>query len=492
MGSGPLNFVYSARPVGEPFPNNEAANSASVEKKIRLQRPRPAAPKPPDKPQQLLSLLWTLNKNPLEAWPRHHYEEPIVVGETFLGRFAMVNAPDAIRRVLVEDCDSYCKDDLQNILLKPALGNGLLTTSGHEWRVQRRAFAPAFSPRSVASYAPAMWREAEALSDRWMSLDGRIIDVSEHMARTMLDTLSKTLFSRGIGRDRDEFRNAATRYFETQGRIDPLDLLGAPSWLPRIGRLLSRPSLNFFPKVVDAILSERRNTIRVSKDDSEADFVDLLLNTRDEESGEPLTDTEIAANIITFIGAGFETPANALSWAFYLLSLDEDWREQVECEVDRLFSDENPPSAKTDEFIVTRALIEEAMRLYPPVAILSRSATRDHDLCGHAIREGTTVIISPWVLHRHRLLWDAPDRFDPTKFMPENRARIPRYTYIPFGAGPRVCIGGAYAMQQMTATIATIVRSFRLNLAIGHKVMPVHRVTLRPEGGLKMRLTRRR
>ena len=404
----------------------------------------------------------------------------------------MVNAPNAIRRVLVDDCDSYRKDDLQNLLLKPALGNGLLTTSGREWRVQRRAFAPAFSPRNVASYAPAMWQEARALSDRWIGLDGSIIDVCEQMARTMLDTLSKTLFSRGIGRDADEFRSAATRYFETQGRIDPLDLIGAPAWLPRIGRLLSRPSLNFFPKVVEAILSERRGTARFFKSGADGDFVDILLNTRDEESGDPLSDTEIAANIITFIGAGFETPANALSWTLYLLSIDEEWREKVECEADQLLSEGISPSTNTEEFVFTRALIEEAMRLYPPVAILSRSATRDHALCGHTIREGTTVIISPWVLHRHRLLWDAPDCFDPTKFMPENRGRIPRYTYIPFGAGPRVCIGGAYAMQQMTATIATIVRRFRLDLANGHKVMPVHRVTLRPEGGMKMRLARRR
>ncbi|MBS0232244.1 MAG: cytochrome P450 [Proteobacteria bacterium] len=488
---GPLNSVCSAHSIAGTFPSGDAADLASPEKR-KPQRPRPAAPHPPERPQQLLSLLWTLNKNPLEAWPRHHYEESIVVGETFLGRFAMVNAPDAIRQVLVDDCESYRKDDLQNLLLKPALGNGLLTTSGSEWRIQRRAFAPAFSPRNVASYAPAMWQEARALSDRWMSLDGSIIDVCEQMARTMLDTLSKTLFSRGIGRDPDEFRSAATRYFETQGRIDPLDLIGAPAWIPRVGRLLSRPALKFFPKVVEAILSERRGAARFSKSGADADFVDILFNTRDDESGDHLSDTEIAANIITFIGAGFETPANALSWTFYLLSIDEEWREKVEREVDQLLAEGISFSAVPEEFVVTRALIEEAMRLYPPVAILSRSATRDHDLRGHTIREGTTVIISPWVLHRHRLLWDAPDRFDPAKFMPENRGRIPRYTYIPFGAGPRVCIGGAYAMQQMTATIAMIVRSFRLDLASGHKVMPVHRVTLRPEGGMKMRLTRRR
>lgn len=454
-------------------------------------RPRPAAPLPPEKPQQLLALLWTLNKNPLEAWPRQHYEEPIVTGETFLGRFAMVSTPDAIRDVLVENTENYRKDDLQNLLLRPALGNGLLTSTGDEWRVQRRSFAPVFSPRKVASYAPAMLSEAAALADRWKPFNGKIIDICEEMARSMIDTLAKTLFSRGIGRDPTEFRRAATRYFETQGRIDPLDLIGAPAWLPRIGRLLSRPALKFFPLVVDAVLSERRHATNTPRNVEDWDFVDTLLNARDDESGAPLSDMEIAANIITFIGAGFETPANALSWVLYLLSIDEAWRRKIETEADQLLPDGHATDIKIDEFVYTRALIEEAMRLYPPVAILSRTALRDHTLNGRKIIAGTTVIISPWILHRHRLLWSAPDCFDPARFLPEHRTKIARLSYIPFGSGPRVCIGAAYAMQQMIITVATVARHFRLDLAQGHSVVPVHRVTLRPEHGMRMSISRR-
>lgn len=455
-------------------------------------RPRPAAPLPPEKPQQLLALLWTLNKNPLEAWPRQHYEEPIVTGDTFLGRFAMVSTPDAIRQVLVDDTESYRKDDLQNLLLRPALGNGLLTSTGDEWRVQRRSFAPVFAPRKVASYVPAMLSEAAALTTRWTSLNGKTIDICEEMARSMIDTLARTLFSRGIGRDPTEFRRAATRYFETQGRIDPLDLIGAPAWLPRIGRLLSRPALKFFPLVVKAVLSERRRASNAPTNVDDWDFVDTLLNARDDETGALLSEAEISANIITFIGAGFETPANALSWALYLLSIDEAWRRKIEFEADRLLPDDHSINIKIDEFVYTRALVEEAMRLYPPVAILSRTALRDHMLYGRKISAGTTVIISPWVLHRHRLLWSAPDCFDPTRFLPEQRSKIARLSYIPFGAGPRVCIGAAYAMQQMIITVATIARRFRLDLMPGHSVVPVHRVTLRPEHGMKMSIMRRR
>lgn len=457
------------------------------------QRPRPPAPVARERPQRLLGLLQTLNRNPLESWTRQHYEEAIVSGETPLGRFAMVSDPAAIRSVLVDDVDSYRKDDLQKRLLKPALGNGLLTSGGHEWRVQRRNFAPAFAPSKVDSYLPAMWAEAEVLATRWKDLrKGRPLDVAEEMARTMLDMLARTLFSGGLGRKSCEFRRAATRYFETQGRVDPLDLVGAPDWIPRIGRLLSRPALDFFPRVVQAILSERKRLVAEDPKANPDDFVKALITARDPETGTALTAAEMAANVTTFIGAGFETPANALTWALYLLSIDENWREQVEAEADRLLPDDQWHRGKVDGFVVTRALLEEAMRLYPPVAILSRKAIRDHMLLGHRVRAGTTIIIAPWVVHRHRLLWEAPDHFDPLRFMPEERARISRFSYLPFGAGPRVCIGGTFAMQQMIVTLATIARWFRLDLVPGHRVLPVHRITLRPEGGMIMTLKRRR
>lgn len=453
--------------------------------------PRPAAPLPPEKPQGLLRLLATLNRNPLEAWPQSHYEERIVVGRTPIGRFAIVSDPAAIRSVLVENPDRYEKDDLQKLLLKPALGNGLLTSGGQEWRSQRRCFAPTFTHRNVLAYADAMMLEAGALVERWQRHnDGNVLDVAEEMAITMLDILARTLFSGGIGRSAKDFRNAATRYFETQGRIDPLDLIGAPKWLPRIGQIMSRPSLNFFPDVVNAMLTER--SLRQKNDPSAHgdDFVQTLISARDSETGEGLTDKEIAANIITFIGAGFETPANSLSWTLYLLSLDNNWRHAVEEEVDVLLKNKGWQN-EIEQLVCTRALIEEAMRLYPPVAILSRKALFEHNLCGRKIAAGTTVIIAPWIVHRHQSLWDNADRFDPYRFIGERRARIPRFAYIPFGAGPRVCIGAAFAMQQMTITLAKIIHSFRLDLHPLHQVLPVHRVTLRPEGGMKMILRKR-
>ena len=450
-------------------------------------RIRPAAPFPRKRPQGLIELLLTLNRNPLEAWTERHFEEDIVSGESPLGRFAIVNEPEAIRTVLT-DAERFPKDRLQKLLLKPALGNGLLTTEGESWRLQRRQFAPSFTPRKIASYLPAMQAEAQALVARWRRFrQGQPLDVAEEMARTMLNMLARTLFPGGLGRSPAEFREAATRYFETQGRVDPLDLVGAPDWLPRIGQFLSRPALEFFPKVVDAILRDYGQHRDAAKDGG---LVSQFIGAGN-GSGVTLDHADIAANVITFIGAGFETPANALSWALYLLSLDEDWRRKVEDEADRLLADEAWPAAGIEAFAAARTLIEEAMRLYPPVAIMTRRAAQDCVLAGRDIRCDSTIIISPWIIHRHRRRWTNPDDFDPSRFAPERRSEINRYAYLPFGVGPRVCIGSAFAMQQMTVTLATIARHFRLDLLPTHRVVPVHRVTLRPEGGMIMTIRRR-
>ncbi len=450
-------------------------------------RIRPAAPVPRGRSQGFIELLLTLNRNPLEAWRHEHFEEEIIAGESPLGRFAIVNDPDAIRTVLIEHVANFPKDRLQKILLKPALGNGLLTTDGESWRLQRRQFAPSFAPRKMDAYLPAMRREAQALVARWRGLrPGRPLDIAEEMARTMLNMLAGTLFPGGLGRSPAEFRQAATRYFETQGRVDPLDLVGAPDWFPRIGRALSRPALEFFPKVVAAIVSDYRRRGGVPRDGG---LVAQLLEGH--RGAEPMDDAEIAANVITFIGAGFETPANALSWALYLLSLDEDWRRKVEAEADALLAGDGWPAAGVEPFAATRALIEEAMRLYPPVAIMTRRAAQDCVLAGRRIRRDATIIISPWIIHRHRRRWTNPDEFDPSRFTAERRAEIGRHAYLPFGAGPRVCIGSAFAMRQMIVTLAMVARHFRLDLVPSHRVTPVHRVTLRPEGGMIMTVTQR-
>jgi cytochrome P450 len=447
---------------------------------------RPPKPTPHEAPIGVFQMIMTLRRNPLEVWSKAHYEQPILMGRTILGDRAVVSEPAAVRRVFLDNVANYRKDALQLRILAPGLGQGLLTVDGEDWRAQRRALAPLFSPRQVASFAPAMHRVAAAAVERLAPKrdEGRVLDVSSEMARLTLEVLEQTLFSQGLARDASEFQVAVSRYFDTIGRIDPLDLLGAPSFLPRFGRLRGRGALEFFARAVDDIIAARKRLI-ASGAPAPNDILTLLLAAQDPETGKGISEDDVRANIVTFIGAGHETTANALTWTLYLLSQAPDWRARVESEIDAHFDLANPEAAG-EALPVTKAVVEEAMRLYPPAAMLSREAIGPDVLAGRRIPAGTVVTISPFLLHRHRLLWRDPDAFDPERFLGANRDAIDRFAYIPFGAGPRVCIGMGFAMIELMVVLGHLLKAYRFDLAPGHQVAPVARITLRPKDGMKM------
>ena len=219
------------------------------------------------------------------------------------------------------------------------------------------------------------------------------------------------------------------------------------------------------------------------------DILTLLLEAEDPQTGAGLSSAEVRANIVTFIGAGHETTANALIWSLFLLSMSEEWRQRLAAEAEAVLP--GPVEDYAERLVETRAVIEEAMRLYPPVASLSREALDSDTLAGRRIRKGTLVMVSQWVLHRHKLLWEEPDAFDPRRFLPGAREKIDRFAYLPFGAGPRICIGAAFALQEAAIILAHIMRLFTLEVQKGYAVKPVQHITLRPEGGLPMVLRRR-
>ena len=445
--------------------------------------PRAIAPGP-------IALLRTLQRNPLETWTEAHFERPILTGRGLLGIGAVINEPGAIRRVLLDNAANYRKDALQKRVLNSGLSNGLLTSEDEQWRVQRRALAPLFTPRIVASFAPAMARNAAGLAERWALLaPGETLDVQEAMARVTLEILGGTIFSDGLERDPAEFLDAMSHFFATIGSLGLADLLDFPDWVPRLARLRSRSSMTFFESAVDAIIDRRKGLI-ARGEGAPDDLLTLLLRAQDPQTGTGLTDLEVKANIITFIAAGHETTANALTWALFLLSLSPQWSARVAAEADDVL--ERPPGEWAERLNETRAVIEETMRLYPPVASLSREAIGPDDLCGRRIRKGALVIIAPYVLHRHKLLWNHPERFDPSRFLPGTREAIDRYAYLPFGAGPRICIGAAFSLQEATIVLATLMRRFEVAPVPGHRVEPVQRITLRPKGGMPLAVRPRR
>ncbi|MFI5015245.1 MAG: cytochrome P450 [Hyphomicrobiales bacterium] len=453
-------------------------------------RRQPPAPQPRERPLGPLGLLRALRANPITTWLRRHYEEPVVLRRTIIGPICVVSEPAAIRHVLVDNARNYRKGILQTRLLRPGLGNGLLTAEGESWRLQRRALAPAFTPRLIEGFQPAMAGVAGTLVERWRALpEGGRIDAAREMTHVTLEVLERTMFSDGLASEPATLARAVTRYLDTIGRIHPFDALDLPIWVPRFGRQDGRDALEPFNLAVQSIIAKRRALLAQGAE-APRDLLTLLLEA--EAGGDGLAPEEVKANIATFIAAGHETTANTLAWCLFLLSFEPAWRERLEAEIDEVLGDGDLASISLQRLVIAKAVVEEALRLYPPAASITRQPVGPDRIAGFEVDRCTRVVISPWIVHRHARLWDEPARFDPARFLPGARERIDRYAYLPFGAGPRICIGASFALQEAIILLAAITRHFRLDMQPGHEVRPVQRVTLRPDGGLPMTVRRRR
>lgn len=456
-----------------------------------LSAKRPAAPVPRARPVSFLRVLWELRQNPIAAFGEGAYRLPLVHLTSRIRDFLLVNEPGAIRHVLLDNAANYIKSDQVQRLTRPALGNGLLNAEGASWRFQRRTAAPMFQLRHVESFAPAMSAAAADMLSRWDTLcDGATIDVADEMMRLAYDIISRTVFSGDVTMDYARMSKALLTYLETLGRIDMLGLLGLPRWVPTPDRLRAEPALRYFRREMEALIERRKALLARDAASAPNDLLTLLLTAHDPEGGTLFSAREVFDNAMTFVFAGHETTANALAWTLYLLSQFPDADARLANEA--VGVDEAALAAGAlPELPFTLAVLEEAMRLYPPAPFISREAVAA-DVVGHvAIRPRTSVLISTWILHRHRLLWERADEFDPTRFLAPQRDTIPRFAYLPFGAGPRICIGMSFAMQEAMIVLTAVARRFRLELVEEHAVEPLARITLRPKGGLKMRLYRR-
>jgi cytochrome P450 len=446
---------------------------------------RPPAPEPLEKSLGPIALFKALRKNPIEIWAKAHFEEPIVLERFAFGRVALVNEPSAIRKILVENSGAYRKSAMQTRVLSVALRNGLLTVEGDQWRSQRRTLAPLFGRRMVMRYASTMAAAVEALIARWRAKGETYAhDVNTEMNRLALDGLARTCFSDGLGGDPEAMRVAMMTYFAIAGRIDPFDVLGLPGFVPRLTRWKVRSMLGYFDEAVDAIIKSRRSKLADAPDEAPCDLLTALLAARDPDTGEPMSEIEIKANILTFIAAGQETTANALTWSLFLLVSSPKWTERILAEVENAF--EGDLDGLSDRLTTTQAVLDEALRLYPPITATSRTAGRRDELAGQTIERGTMVVVAPYLLHRHRLLWDDPDLFDPSRFLPAASKKIERGAYIPFGTGARMCLGASFAHQEATIVLASLVKAFDLRMIPGQSVWPQQGITLRPRDPLLM------
>jgi cytochrome P450 len=446
--------------------------------------PRLAQPARPAKPLPLWRLLFAARRNAVGYWPDSAFDEKFFASRMGLGWTATVNDPEGIKHVLLDNVANYRKSRIARRVLKPGLGEGLLTAEGERWRRHRRILAPAFHPKHVAAFAPIITEASDAMLARWRSQPAsQPLDIAGEMMALTLEIISRTMFSSDLGQHGTMIGQAITDYQERSGRASLLDMLNLPDWLPRLGPMRARRAIAPLDQAIEAVLARRR--VRA---EDKGDLLSMLLAARDEETGERLSDREIRDEVATIFTAGHETTANGLAWTWYLLSQHEEVRARLEAELARVLGGRLPTAADLPSLSYTRMIFDEAIRLYPPAHTMSREAIGPDVILGHAIPKGAMVIISPWLVHRHRTLWEEPDRFDPERFRPERAAMRPRFAYIPFGGGPRICIGMAFALQEAVLILATIAQHFRLRLKPGHAVELMGLITLRPKGGLPMLL----
>jgi cytochrome P450 len=447
-----------------------------------------AAPRAPQGSPNLRKSLREMRENALTAHGPENFSADIITQRILWRRMFILNEPGAIRYVLLDNAANYIKSEVGRRLLEPGLGRGLLTSEGDTWKRHRRIMAPAFDPRSVTSYAPIMTEVTQALLEKWDALpDGSELDAAAAMMHLTLHIISKAMFSS----DSDEIVNAVeggVNQYQTLVRPSLLDLLHFPQWFARLLAPLPTDGLfDEFDRKVDLLLTERGR----APDAEPKDLLARLVAARDAETGGGMTAKEVRDQVVTIFMAGHETTSLALSWTWYLLSQHPAVEEKLQSELADVLGGRTPRNDDVANLRYTRMVIEESMRLYPPAHTTGRQPIKPDEILGHRIPAGAEVLIMPWLIHRKPQLWENPERFDPERFAPERAAERPRFAYIPFGAGPRICIGAAFAMTEAILILATIAQRYRLRLKPGHPIEPQGLITLRPRYGMQMILERR-
>ncbi|MBO0710327.1 MAG: cytochrome P450 [Acetobacteraceae bacterium] len=446
-------------------------------------------PPRPTYPAEALSLpgfLSAVRTNALLIWPDYAYECPVFVSHS-LGRAQMLlNAPEAIHRVLVENPANYRRTPASIRILRPITGRGLLLSEGDDWKLQRRTIAPAMAPRVIpllARHMASTTRETiAALADR----TGRPVNLLAAMQSTALEIAGRSMFSLEMRAFGPEMRTLLTHFGNTLGRPHLFDMV-LPASVPTFRDLRRLAFQRRWMALIDKIIDARLAT---DHDGAPRDLFDLLRAARDPETGRGFSRTELRDQVATMIVAGHETTAITLFWSFYLLANAPVVQERIASEVCAVDLDPEGAAEALSQLPYTRAVVSEVLRLYPPAFTLVRLAT-GHDRAGAIeIPAGAILMISPWVLHRHRRLWRDADAFDPDRFMP-GEPPPPRFAYLPFGAGPRVCVGAQFAIAEAVLALAAIIQVFKVALEGEPRVVPRPVITTQPDSAPGFILTAR-
>jgi cytochrome P450 len=421
--------------------------------------------------------------------PDNAYDEGVLVLKGLFGSAVLVSDPAGVKRVLIDNVANYPKTEMERRFFTALFGAGLVGTDGEVWRRHRRIMAPAFDPRSVSAYGPAITRACEGFYAKWDEIpDGGEVDVPTDMSALTLRIIAGTMFSA----DTDDVIDIVAGTMKSGFDVSQFNILDV---LPITGSMRMRwrertMAEQFRP--LDAAINRMIDERERDPQGAAADLLNRLVTAHDENGDKALTAREIRDQVVTIFIAGHETTAQAMNWTWYVLSQHPEHEARLHAELDTVLGGRTPTQDDLPKLEFTRRVIEESMRLYPTAPGLStRACQAEDEICGVKVKKGAQIVVSPWILHHHRRLWDEPERFDPDRFLPERSAGRPRFAYLPFGAGPRVCIGQVLAMNEATLILASLAQRYRLRLAPGQEVALQANVTLRPKHGLRMTLEKR-
>lgn len=432
-----------------------------------------------------LAVLLALLRNPLRAMPAEAFRERLVLART-AGRTSLyVCDPPLIQEALTRHADKLGKGDVMRRVLGPALGEGLLTADGAHWRWQRQAVASRFQHERLLGFLPAMISAAEAMRETWLDRGG-VRDIGHDMMRTTFSIIVETMLSGKGALDGERVERAITDYLDPSNYMFAYSLFGAPDWLPYPGRARALASVAYLRESLGGMVAERR-----SSGARREDLVDMLLAAADPETGRAMGDGEIVDNLLTFVTAGHETTALGLAWTFHLLAQHRDVEDRVLAEIAAVTDGGPLAPGHIGLLALTKAVFQEAMRLFPPAPVITRQVEAPFTLGGVALEPGMVLYVPIHAVHRHQRLWDRPDEFDPSRFLGEAARQRHRYAYLPFGAGPRICIGSAFATMEALAILAVLLPATRLEPVSASEPEPTLKITLRPRRPLLMTATPR-
>jgi len=445
-----------------------------------IESPALAMPARPEGRLSFRQFLRLVRENTVATYPPEAFDEDIIEGRLLWRRRFIINVPSGVRHVLLDNAANYKKSELTRRLLEPGLGRGLLTSEGETWRRHRRIMAPAFDRHSLETYVPIITGVTSELLAGWDILpNSSEVDVGAAMMHTTLHIISRTMFSAN-SREIVEVVERGVKQYQTAVRPHLLDLLGFPAWFTKLFAYRQRGIAAFdeFDSTVDQLINDRAR----EPNNKQKDLLARLVAARDVETGGGMTAKEVRDEVVTIFMAGHETTAQALTWTWYLLSLHPSVEAKLHEELTTVLNGRTPQYEDIANLRYTRMVIEESMRLYPPAHTIAREPIAPDYILGHRIPVGAIVLIVPWLIHRKASLWDQPHRFNPERFT----AEPPRFSYIPFGAGQRICIGAAFAMTEAILILAMVAQRYRLRLKAAHPIEPQGLITLRPRYGMPM------